>query len=542
MQPTPQHPDTPVAPLSVDVPTGVELPQGLPEGGAPILTEAALALVADLHRTFAPRVKALLAAREAAQARYDQGELPELLDDPLVAHPGWQVAPIPEDLRKRVVEITGPVDRKMIINALNSGADVFMADFEDSSAPTWSNMVLGQLNLRDAVARTITYTQPGTGKVYALGDDPAVLLVRPRGWHLVEAHLLVDGEPAVAGLVDYGLYLFHNHEALKARGTGPYFYLPKLQHRDEAALWEDAMAYAEGMLGVPLGASKVTVLIETLPAAFHMEGILHALRRRIVGLNCGRWDYLFSCIKTLKADTAHVLPDRAKIGMDQPFMRAYTQNLIRICHARGAYAMGGMAAQIPLKGDPEANEAALEKVRRDKQREAADGHDGTWVAHPALVPIAREAFQAVMEDRTDQLHVARSEVVFDAEALVTLPEGVPTLEGLRQNVEVGVRYLAAWLEGTGCVPLFGLMEDAATAEISRTQVWQWIRQGARLADGRVIDEALVRSVLRESLVGDVVEGPLKRAADLFLSLCVAEDFPEFLTLPAYPLLDEADPA
>jgi len=539
MQPTPQGTSAPERPVAAA--PAVALPQGIPAGGEPILTEAALAFVADLHRRFAPRVRELLAAREDAQARYDDGALPEVLDDLRVQHPGWQVAPIPTDLRKRIVEITGPVDRKMIINALNSGADVFMADFEDSSAPTWSNMVLGQRNLRDAVARTITYTHPSTGKVYVLEADPAVLLVRPRGWHLVEAHLLVDGEPAIAALVDYGLYLFHNHAALKAMGTGPYFYLPKLQHRDEAALWEEVMAHAERAVGLDVGTSKVTVLIETLPGAFHMEGILHALRRRIVGLNCGRWDYLFSCIKTLKSRTDVVLPDRAEIGMDRPFMRAYTENLVRICHARGAYAMGGMAAQIPLKHDPEANQKALDKVRRDKEREAAQGHDGTWVAHPALVPIAREAFGAVMGDKTDQLHVARDEVVFDTAALVTLPEGVPTEAGLRQNVEVGVRYLAAWLAGSGCVPLFGLMEDAATAEISRTQVWQWIRQGATLADGRVVDGALVRSVLAEALSSDVVDGALpatlERASELFLSLCTGEDFPEFLTLPAYPLLD-----
>jgi malate synthase len=538
MQPTPHGTPGPERPVAAA--PAVALPHGIPAGGESILTEAALAFVADLHRRFAPRVKELLAAREVAQARYDQGELPTVPQDPLVQHPGWQVAPVPEDLRTRIVEITGPVDRKMIINALNSGADVFMADFEDSSAPTWSNMVLGQVHLRDAVARTIAYTHPATGKVYVLDADPAVLLVRPRGWHLVEAHLLVDGAPAVAALVDYGLYLFHNHGALQALGTGPYFYLPKLQHRDEAALWDDVMSFAEGELGLERGTCKATVLIETLPGAFHMEAILHALRRRIVGLNCGRWDYLFSCIKTLKSRTDVVLPDRAEIGMDRPFMRAYTENLVRICHARGAWAMGGMAAQIPLKHDLDANQRALDKVRRDKEREAAQGHDGTWVAHPALVPIAREAFGAVMGDKTDQLHVGRDEVVFDAEALVTLPEGVPTLGGLRQNVEVGVRYLAAWLDGTGCVPLFGLMEDAATAEISRTQVWQWIRQGAQLADGRRIDEALVRSVLAEALSTDVVDGALppslERASELFLSLCVAEAFPEFLTLPAYPLL------
>jgi len=530
MQPMPQAANPPMR-TRTEGPS-IDLPAGIPEGGEPILTVDALAFVVDLQRRFGPRVKQLLAARERAHEGYARGELPTVPDDPQVQHPGWQVAEVPADLRKRIVEITGPVDRKMIINALNSGADVFMADFEDSSAPTWSNMILGQLHLRDAVDRTITYTHPTKGKVYTLDDDPAVLMVRPRGWHLVESHLRVDGEPAVAALVDFGLYVFHNVLGLRKLGTGPYFYLPKLEHRDEAALWEEVMAHAEGELGLQRGTCKATVLIETLPGAFHMEGILHALRRRIVGLNCGRWDYLFSCIKTLTSDTDHVLPDRAAIGMDQPFMQAYTQNLVRICHARGAWAMGGMAAQIPLKHDPEANEAALAKVRRDKEREAAQGHDGTWVAHPALVPIAREAFGAVMGDKTDQLHVARSEVVFDEKALVTLPEGVPTLAGLTQNVEVGVRYLAAWLEGTGCVPLFGLMEDAATAEISRTQVWQWIRQGAVLEDGRPIDEALVRSVLV-----DVARDPgLEKASELFLSLCVAEDFPEFLTLPAYHLL------
>jgi len=530
MQPMPQPANPPTATLG-GAPS-IDLPAGIPEGGESILTVDALAFVVGLQRRFGPRVKELLAARDRAHQGYLRGERPTVPDDPQVQHPGWKVAEVPADLRQRIVEITGPVDRKMIINALNSGADVFMADFEDSSAPTWSNMVLGQLHLRDAVDRTITYTHPTKGTVYTLNDEPAVLMVRPRGWHLVESHLVVDGEPAVAALVDVGLYLFHNWLGLRKLGTGPYFYLPKLEHRDEARLWEEVMSFAEAELGLERGTCRATVLIETLPGAFHMEGILHALRRRIVGLNCGRWDYLFSCIKTLRSDTDHVLPDRAAIGMDQPFMQAYTQNLIRICHARGAWAMGGMAAQIPLKNDPEANAAALAKVRRDKEREAAQGHDGTWVAHPALVPIAREAFGAVMGARTDQLHVDRSEVVFDEEALVTLPAGVPTLGGLSQNVEVGVRYLAAWLEGTGCVPLFGLMEDAATAEISRTQVWQWIRQGAVLEDGRLVDEALVRAVL-----ADVAHDPgLEKASGLFLSLCVAEDFPEFLTLPAYPLL------
>ncbi|MCB9674345.1 MAG: malate synthase A [Alphaproteobacteria bacterium] len=501
-----------------------------------VLTPEALSFVADLHRVFAPRVQALLEARRAYQARIDAGALPGF--DPLtrvIREGEWRVAPIPADLRDRRVEITGPVDRKMIINALNSGANVFMADFEDSSAPTWEQMVEGQMHLQDAVRRTISFEHPTKG-TYRLVDDPAVLMVRPRGWHLVEAHLEVDGQAVVAALFDFGMYLFHNHAALAARGTGPYFYLPKLQAASEAELWNDVFVYAQHALGIPQGTIKATVLIETLPAVFQMHEILDALREHAVGLNCGRWDYIFSCIKTLRAKKGHVLPDRRELTMTTRFMRSYTEALIQTCHRRGAFAMGGMAAQIPIKDDPAANEAALGKVRADKLREARAGHDGTWVAHPGLVAIAREAFDSVLTG-PNQLDVLRGDVVPAASDFLALPEGTPTEAGLRENLSVGLQYLAHWLDGNGCVPLNHLMEDAATAEISRTQVWMWVQQGARLADGRAIDADLVEALLDEVAAGLRAAGPVpktfSRALGLFRRLCVEPAFAEFLTLPAY---------
>ena len=516
-----------------------------------VLTPAALAFVEDLTRRFRPRLADLLAARAARQARLDAGteRLGFLSDTESVRVSRWHVAPIPADLLDRRVEITGPVDRKMVINALNSGAQVFMADFEDSLAPTWDNVVSGQGNLMDAVRRTIAYTDPVTGKEYRLNERPAVLLVRPRGLHLEERHLLVDGIPAPAPLVDFGLYLFHNARELLARGTGPYYYLPKLQGHLEARWWNDVLTHAERTLGLPASTVRVTVLIETLPAAFEMDEILYELRDHIVGLNCGRWDYIFSTIKTLKADPARVLPDRAQVTMTAPCMRAYTTLLIRTCHHRGAFAMGGMAAQIPIKGDEARNAEAIEKVRADKRREAGDGHDGTWVAHPGLVPVAREAFDAVLGGKRNQLDVARLDVRVGAADLLAVPAGTRTEAGLRHNIRVGIQYLAAWLAGNGCVPLYDLMEDAATAEICRSQVWQWLhfQVPVTMHDGRAIpltERAFLRLSAEEfeairAEVGDTrfAQGRYAEARDLFNQLSTSREFVEFLTIPAYPLLD-----
>ena len=445
----------------------------------------------------------------------------------------WRVRKAPADLQDRRVEITGPPSRKMLINALNSGATHYMADLEDATSPTWFNVVDGQVNLKDAVRGDVTFDDPRSGKHYALNDARATLMVRPRGWHLDERHATVGGRAVSASLFDFGLYMFHNaHEAL-ARGTGVYLYLPKLEHHEEAALWEDAFVFAEDALSVPRGTIRATVLVETLPAAFQLHEILYALREHIVGLNCGRWDYIFSTIKTLPDRT---LPDRAAIGMTAPFMAAYTRLVIRTCHQRGAHAMGGMAAQIPLK-DPEANAAALAKVRADKVREVTDGHDGTWVAHPGLVGLAREVFDAHMPG-DNQLDRTRDDGI-GKEDLVHLPQGQRTLAGVRQNVQVGVRYLEAWLRGQGCVPLFGLMEDAATAEISRTQLWQWRTRGALLDDGTPIDAALIDGELDALLDTDEARAEGRRfveAATLFRDLVHSERLAPFLTVPAYEQL------
>jgi malate synthase len=442
------------------------------------------------------------------------------------------------------VEITGPVDRKMIINALNSGADVFMADFEDSTTPTWQNLVAGQVNLRDAVRRVIALEDPESGKQYRLNDRIATLMVRPRGLHLPERHVVVDGEPAPGAFVDFALFAFHNARELLDRGTGPYFYLPKLESHREARLWNDVFVHAETALGLPAASIKATVLIETLPAAFEMDEILWELRDHSAGLNCGRWDYIFSFIKTRAHDPAALLPDRSQVTMEQPCMRAYTQLVVKTCHRRGVHAMGGMAAQIPIRSDPVASEQALAKVRADKLREVRDGHDGTWVAHPGLVPVAREVFDAHMPG-PNQLGRTREDVRVTAAELLEVPAGTRTEDGLRHNIRVGVQYLEAWLRGLGCVPLYNLMEDAATAEISRTQVWQWIRHGATLEDGRTVTADLVREITREEL--EVVErevgperfrsGGYSAAAELFLELATARECEEFLTLPAYARLD-----
>jgi len=527
------------------LPTGVEIRGAMRPGYEEILSPPALRFLAGLAREFAPRIDEALAARAERRARWAEGEPLQFLPETAAIRAGdWKIAPLPEDLRKRAVEITGPVERKMIINALNSGADCFMADFEDSNAPTWENNVQGQLNLRDAVRRALRYEDPATGKKYRLNDSTATLLVRPRGLHLRERHLAVDGRAVPGSLFDFGLYFFHNAHALIENGTGPYFYLPKLESHREARIWNDVFGHAQDTLGIPRGAIKATVLIETLPAAFEMDEILHELREHSSGLNCGRWDYIFSFIKTRRHDAAAVLPDRSQVTMEQPCMRAYTQLAIQTCHRRGAHAMGGMAAQIPIKNDLEASERALEKVRADKRREATDGHDGTWVAHPGLVPVAREMFDAHMKG-PNQLDRLRDDVRVTEEDLLRVPDGVRTEEGLRLNVRVGVQYLEAWLGGNGCVPLYHLMEDAATAEISRSQVWQWIRHGASLEDGRPVTPELFARVADQEMARVEREigperyraGRFPEARALFQRLSTAGALEEFLTLPAYELLD-----
>jgi malate synthase len=517
-----------------------------PTGSATILTTDALAFVASLAEQFAPRVRALLDARAERQRRIDRGEerLDFMPETRMIREGSWTVAPPPHDLRRRVVEITAPVDRKMMINALNSGADVFMADFEDACSPTWANIIDGQVNLRDAVRGTIAYDDPSTGKHYRLANKHATLLVRPRGFHLTERHLLLDGKPIPAPLVDFGLYFFHNAHARIERGSGVYLYLPKLERASEARVWNDVFRFAQDALGIPRGTIRATVLIETLPAAFEMDEILWELREHASGLNCGRWDYIFSSIKTRRHDATAVFPDRVAVTMVQPNMRAYTQLVVRTCHRRGAFAIGGMAAQIPVRDDPAANAAALERVAADKQREAADGHDGTWVAHPSLVLVARHAFAAVMTG-DDQRHVGRDDVQVTADDLLGIPTGPRTEEGLRLNVRVGVRYLAAWLSGSGAVPLYNLMEDVATAEISRAQLWQWLRHSARLDDGRIICPRLVAAMIDGEAaairrdVGDAAfhAGRFDEACELFSSLTLDYDLADFLTTSAYDRLD-----
>jgi malate synthase len=527
------------------LPPGVALVVDPDPDAAAVLSADALAFVAGLTREFRPQIEAALAARAERRRRIAAGEPLDFLAETRSVRDGeWRVAPVPAPLRRRHVEITGPVDRKMIINALNSGADVFMADFEDATAPTWANVVDGQRNLRDAIRRRIDFADERTGKRYALAERTATLFVRPRGLHLPERHLLVDGAPAPGSLVDFGLYCFHNAGELLARGAGPYFYLPKLESHREARVWNAVFERAQDALAIPRGSIKATVLIETLPAAFEMDEILHELREHSAGLNCGRWDYIFSYVKTRRDDPAALLPDRSQVTMEQPNMRAYTQLCVRTCHRRGAHAMGGMSAFIPVKNDEAANQAAFEKVRADKRREAADGHDGTWVAHPALVPVAREVFAAHLGAKDNQLDVARGDVSVGAADLLRVPAGPRTEAALRLNVRVGVQYIEAWLGGAGAVPLYNLMEDAATAEISRTQIWQWLRHGAALDDGRPVTADLVDRLLDEELAvvqGEV--GPARFAAGRFpearaLFRRVATETPliEFLTLPAYEQL------
>ncbi len=527
------------------LPPGVTLSRALDREHAKILTPAALGFVANLERASRTRRVALMKRRQERQERFDQGELPDFLPGTQhIRNEKWTVAPIPADLQDRRVEITGPVDRKMIINALNSGARVFMADFEDSCCPKWENLLDGQINLRDAVRRRIDFTHPDTGKEYALKKNPATLIVRPRGWHLDECHMHVDGRPVSGALFDFGLYLFHNARELIARGRGPYFYLPKLESHLEARLWNDVIVAAQQALSLPARTVKVTVLIETLPAAFEMDEILYELRDSIVGLNCGRWDYIFSYIKTLRAHPDCVLPDRGSVGMDRHFLRSYSRLLVETCHRRGAHAMGGMAAQIPVRSDPELTAAAIAKVRADKRREVCDGHDGTWVAHPGLVQAAQDEFDLYLTN-ANQVSSVRPPCNVQAEDLLRVPEGEITLAGLRQNLSVGIRYTAAWLTGNGCVPLDNLMEDAATAEISRSQLWQWREHGAHLAEGRAIDKKLLSSELKvilsdlQASMGDIAfaQGRLALAGDLFLGQILAPQLSSFLTLDAYPHLD-----
>jgi malate synthase len=504
-----------------------------------ILTSGALAFVADLHRRFDARRRALLAERETRQKRFNAGQTPDFRADTAHIRDGdWRVGAIPDELQDRRVEITGPVDRKMVINALNSGAKVFMADFEDATSPTWTNQLEGQVNLKDLWAGTLSFDDPKSGKAYRLKDRRAVLKVRPRGWHLPERHMTVDGKPVSGALFDFGLYAFHNARAAIGAGSGLWFYLPKLETMEEAALWDDVFRAAQEALDIPVGSFKATILIETITAAFEMDEILHALKDHIVGLNCGRWDYIFSTIKRLGGNPDFLTPDRSAMVMGDAFLNAYSLKLIDTCHRRGAFAMGGMAAQIPVKNDEAANAAAFAKVKADKEREAGNGHDGTWVAHPDLVPVAMEVFDRLMPG-PNQLGRPPSDQDIGRERLLEIHKGPRTEAGLRENIRVGILYTEAWLGGRGAVPLFNLMEDAATAEICRTQVWQWRKLAAHLDDGRVVDEALVRALIEDEIrrmSGDLPH--LERAVRLFIDLCLADTCEEFLTLPAYETLTD----
>jgi malate synthase len=506
-----------------------------------ILTEDALTFVAKLARRYEPVRRELIAARQQREMEFKTGKRPDFLPETAdIRQAEWQISPIPHDLIDRRVEITGPAgDRKMVINALNSGAPTYMADLEDSLSPAWPNVINSQINLRDAVRGTLTFTNPN-GKVYKLADKTATLIVRPRGWHLVEKHILIDGEPVSASIFDFALYFYHNAVAALEKGTGPYFYLPKLESHREARLWNDVFLMAQKLLGLPVGTIKVTVLIETLLAAFEMDEILYELKNHIVGLNCGRWDYIFSIIKKMRYDPAMILPDRSQVTMTAPLMRDYTLLTIKTCHRRGAYAIGGMAAQIPVHGDDLANQAAFNKVREDKIREAGNGHDGTWVAHPGLVPVALEAFDSVMTG-PNQLSVSRDDVQITAENLLAVPAGEITENGLRTNIRVGIQYIAAWLGGSGAVPLNNLMEDAATAEISRAQIWQWIRHPRGvLGDGRKVTFALFAAMRDEELAKLKADNPdgeqltrIDQAAHLITGLVADDNFEPFLTLKAY---------
>jgi malate synthase len=522
--------------------SGVVICGAMKPGYERVLTPGAIAFTAELERKFRADRRRLLARRSELQRRLDAGWKPDFLPETRAIRDGdWRVASIPRDLQDRRVEITGPTDRKMVINALNSGANVFMADFEDANTPTWENLIEGQINLSDAARRVITFDDPETGRHYSLNGNTAVLFVRPRGWHLPEKHVLVDGDPMSGALFDFALFFFHNAKELVARGTAPYFYLPKIESHLEARLWNDVFLFAQARLGLPKGTIRATVLIETIMAAFEMDEILWELRDHSAGLNCGRWDYIYSFIKKFAEDPACVLSDRAQVTMTTHFLRNYSLLLIETCHRREIHAMGGMAAQIPIRDDTVANDAAMEKVRADKRREAGDGHDGTWVAHPGLVTIAKEIFDREMP-QPNQIARKRQDVHVTASDLLAVPQGTITEAGLRQNLNVGIGYIEAWLRGIGCVPLYNLMEDAATAEISRAQLWQWVRHSAKLQDGPTVDIALCRSLLAEELT-ILCEATrpgtrYEEAASLFSKLIEARAFPEFLTMPAYDIITD----
>ena len=526
--------------MSGPIPQGVAISGSISKEFAQILSPETLDFVAKLHRKFESRRQELLARRAERQKQFDAGAKPDFLaETKSIRESDWQVAEQPRDMLDRRVEITGPTDRKMVINALNCGASTFMADFEDANCPTWHNMVDGQINLRDAVRRTITFEQGG--KQYRLNDSTAVLIPRPRGWHLDEKHVTVDGRPVAGGVFDFALFFFHNAKELLKRGSAPYFYLPKMESHLEARLWNDIFVFAQKELGIPVGTIRATALIETVVAAFEMDEILYELREHSSGLNIGRWDYIFSCIKKFRANKDFCLADRAQVTMLAPFMRAYALLLVKTCHRRNAPAMGGMAAQIPIKHDPVANEAALEKVRQDKLREVTDGCDGTWVAHPGLVPVAKAVFDKHMPT-PNQYTRQRPDVTVTAKQLLDFqPERPITEAGLRNNISVGIQYVAAWLAGNGCVPVYNLMEDAATAEISRSQIWQWIRSPKGvLEDGRKVTPELFAKLLGEELAkvrSAGAEGKLEEAAKLFEQITTDDQYVEFLTLPAYKLID-----
>ena len=524
-------------------PAGVKITGRMGPHYDEILSVPALEFLADLHRQFDARRLQLLAARAERQKRFDAGELPDFLPQTRdIRERDWKIAPIPQDLLDRRVEITGPVDRKMVVNALNSGANVYMADFEDANSPTWANNIEGQINLKDRWTGKIDFTDKQSGKRYALGSKTAVLVPRPRGWHLVEEHLHIDGKPISGALFDFGLYFFHNAKTLIEKGTGPYFYLPKLETHQEARLWNDVFVHAQERLGIPQRTIKSTVLIETLPAAFEMDEILWELRDHITGLNAGRWDYIFSFVKKFARNGKYILPDRSQVVMGEAFLGAYAALLVKTCHHRGAFAMGGMAAQIPVKNNKKANDEAFAKVRADKEREVREGHDGTWVAHPALVPVAKDVFDRL--PGPNQLDKLRDDVEVTRDMLLELHEGEITDAGFRLNIRVGVQYIAAWLAGRGAVPIYNLMEDAATAEISRAQIWQWLRYGATLDNGvkvtpqyfeRALKEEIAR-VKKEQGAKAYGQGRFPQAIKLFRQLSLSRNFEDFLTIPAYKLI------
>jgi malate synthase len=525
-------------------PEGMEIKAPFSAASKEILTAEALHFLRALQLRFNPHRRNLLKERAAVQQKIDEGWKPGFLPETATIRDSeWLVSPMPHDLKDRRVEITGPVDRKMIINAMNSGANIFMADFEDSNAPIWENVIGGQINLRDAINRTISFTNKENGKEYTLNQKVATLFVRPRGWHLEEKHIEIDGEPMSASLVDFGLYFFHNAKALLKNGSGPYFYLPKLESYLEARLWDDVFVFSQNYCGVPYGSIKATVLVETILASFQLNEILWELRDHSAGLNCGRWDYIFSFIKKFRNIPGQIFPDRSQVTMTVPFMRAYTQLVIQTCHKRGAHAMGGMAAQIPIKGNEAENALAMAKVKADKLREVRDGHDGTWVAHPGLVSIAKEIFDTYM-CTPNQIHVKREDFNCTEKDLLQLPGGTITEEGLRHNINVGILYLESWLRGNGAAALYNLMEDAATAEICRTQVWQWLHNKSKLNDGRAITQSLYEDLRDDEIekiqhaVGSKAyqEGKFTQAICIFNKLVVQDKWEDFLTLPAYDLI------